>query len=325
LDHSLANRAFRTCDAWCVYDVYKRGYEAFIWRSSDTCWKPVSSGLCIGGNPSHRESMTDYIDNTLCPSTTPEPTEAPTCRTNYEWSEDLMDEHCSVGDTALTYKHYSSIGRAAVPCAGFEDREADLLKSMAMALYKDCSSWCVYDFNSIAEGAWKWHNGNKCWDLKTSGSCHWNYDEDQENTEMLDAIEAIRVTCTSEPTLAPTGCVPYYTWTEDRAAELCSGGTTPDRSFGIQVCTDANSANKQAELEKSLANNMFTKCDSWCTYDYDTLIENALVGSNNHGGYIWRDGDQCWKWVTGWQCFTTSIAEYNYVSMMASETCAGQS
>merc|ERR1719419_41355 len=141
LDHSLANRAFLSCDAWCVYDVYKRGYSAFIWRSSELCWKPVTSGLCLGGSPSHREAITDYIDNTLCASTTPEPTEAPTCRTQYEWSEELMDEHCSVADTALTYKHYSSIGRYAVPCTGFEARETDLLKSLAMKLYVDCSSW----------------------------------------------------------------------------------------------------------------------------------------------------------------------------------------
>merc|ERR1712087_556548 len=112
---------------------------------------------------------------TLCASTTPEPTEAPMCYPKYEWSEDLMDEHCSVADTALTYKHYSSIGRGAVPCTGFESREADLLKSLAMRLYVDCSSVCVYDFNSNAVEAWKWHNGNQCWDLKTWGSCHWNY------------------------------------------------------------------------------------------------------------------------------------------------------
>jgi len=324
LGHSLANRAFLTCDAWCVYDIYKRGHEGFIWRNSSQCWKPVTSGLCIGGNPSHREAITDYIDNTLCESTTPEPTEAPTCRTQYEWSEALMDDHCSVADTALTYKHYTSLGRAAMPCTGFEAREADLLKSLAMKLYGDCSSWCVYDFYSLAVMAWKWKDGANCWELTTWGSCHWNYAEGRNNTEWLDARDAVMVTCTYEPTLAPTGCMPAYTWDADRAVEVCPSIQTADKSFGVQVCTDTNSASKQAELEKSLANRFFSKCDSWCVYDYDTIIDNVIQEGNTYGGFIWRNTDQCWKWVTGYQCFTSSIDEYDEVVVKAGETCAGQ-
>jgi len=322
LDHSLANRAFLSCDAWCVYDVYKRGYEAFIWRSSELCWKPVTSGLCIGGSPSHREAITDYIDNTLCASTTPEPTEAPTCRTQYEWSEDVADEHCTVAETALTYKHYSSIGRAAVPCADVDNNSADLLKSMAMALYKDCSSWCVYDFNSGGSYfAWKWNNVDKCWDQKEWSSCQWNYQTSETNPDWLYAMEAIALACTNEPTVSPTGCMPDYNWNEDRAAEVCPTIQTADKSFGVQVCTDANSASKQAELEKSLANKFFTKCDSWCVYDYDTLMDNVKEDTNNFGGFTWRNGEQCWKWVTCCQCFEGSIGEFEEVSDRAKELC----
>jgi len=321
LDHSLANRVFLSCEAWCVYDIYKRGYEAFLWSGNEQCWKPVTSGLCIGGNPSHQEAMRDYIDNTLCMATTPEPTEAPTCRTQYEWSEALMDGYCSVADTSLTYKHYSSIGRAAEPCASFEARGADLLKSLAMKMYKDCSSWCVYDFNSNAVEAWKWNNGDRCWNLLTSGSCHWNYVENRANTEWLNALDAVEQTCTYEPTLAPTSCIPYYTWDEDRAVEVCPGNNHPGKSFGMQVCTDAGSANKQTELEKSLANRFFNKCDSWCVYDYDTIINNLRTGSNNYGGFVWRSTDECWKWVTSWQCFVASIEDFNEVSVRAGEMC----
>jgi len=322
LDHSLANRVFLSCDAWCVYDIYKRGNEAFIWTSNEKCWKPVNRGLCIGGNPTYHEAIKNYIDNTLCGSTTPEPTETPTCRTQYEWSEARMDDHCSVEDTSLTYKHYSGNGRAAEPCAGFEAREADLLKSLAMKMFKSCSSWCVYDFNSNAVEAWKWNNGDKCWDPTTWGSCHWNYEENRENTEWLDAMDALKVTCTYEPTLAPTSCIPYYTWDADRAVEVCSSNDfIADKSFGIQVCTDAGSAQKQTKLEKSLANRFFDKCDSWCVYDYDTLVDNVRAGSNNHGGFIWRNTDRCWKWVTSWQCFDTSIEEFNAVSVRAGELC----
>jgi len=321
LDHSLANRAFLTCDAWCVYDIYKRGYEGFIWSNLGQCWKPVTTGLCIGGNPSHREAITDYIDNTLCESATSEPTKSPTCRTQYEWSEALMDEHCSEADTAATYKHYSSIGRAAVPCTGFEAREADLLKSMAMKLYVDCSSWCVYDFSSGAGEAWKWNNGAKCWDLKMWGSCHWNYQEGRNNTDWLDAMDAVMLTCRFEPTLAPTGCMPPYTWNEERAAEVCPSIQTADKSFGVVVCTDANSASRQLELEDSLANRFFTKCAAWCVYDYDTIIDNVLQETSNYGGFIWRNNDRCWEWVTSHLCFVGSIDEFVEVSERAEELC----
>merc|ERR1711920_1030579 len=148
LDHSLANRVFPTCESWCVYDIYKIGYEAFIWNNAG-CWKPVTRGLCISKSR-HRMQMTDYIENILCEATTPEPTEAPTCIAQREWSEDLMDNYCSVEDTRLTYKHYSNISRAAVPCSGFEERAGDLLKSLAMRMYAGCSSWCVYDYSSNA-------------------------------------------------------------------------------------------------------------------------------------------------------------------------------
>jgi len=329
LDHSLANRAFLSCEAWCVYDIYKRGYEGFIWRNSDQCWKPVSTGLCIGGNPRFREQMTDYIDNTLCASTTPEPTEAPTCRTQYEWSEDVMDDHCTVAETKVTYKHYSSIGRAAVPCEDVDSNEADLLKSMAMALFNDCSSWCVYDFYARAHDAWKWNNGDKCWDRvlwKDWGSCFWNWQQGDISTEYMAAMEAIALTCTYEPTVSPTDCMPEYTWNEDRAAEVCPSIQTADKSFGVQVCTDANSASKQTELEKSLANQFFTKCDSWCVYDYDTVMDNVQAdpNTNNFGGFIWRNNDKCWKWVTCCLCFDASINEFVEVTESAKEMCVVQ-
>jgi len=194
LDYSLANRAFLTCDSWCVYDVCKRGYEAFIWRNWGECWEPVSIGLCIWGNPHHREQMTEYIDNTLCESSMLEPTEGPTCIAQQEWSEDLMDDYCSVGNTGATYKHYSRIGRAAVPYPGFEEPD-NLLKSLAMRMYEGCSSWCVYDYYSNAQLAWKWSNVGLCWDLMSWGFCHWDYTIQMSQPEWNDAKEAITLMC----------------------------------------------------------------------------------------------------------------------------------
>jgi len=321
LDHSLANRVFLSCEAWCVYDIYKKGYEAFMWRDGTQCYKPVTTGSCM--KQIHREEMTDYIENTLCASTTPEPTEAPTCITQQEWSEELMDDYCSVDATQLTYKHYSSIGRAPQPCAGWEDREADLLKSLAIrSMYVACSSWCVYDYYSDASLAWKWNNGASCWDLKSSGSCHWK--DGANNTEWEDAKNAIKVMCTYSPTSAPSACMPYYTWDEDRAEEICPDAVDADKSYGVEVCTDSNSATKQAQLETSLANRFFAQCASWCVYDYDTVISNTETGSTDNGGFIWRSGTSCWKWVTSGVCFAASIDEFNEVSLLAEDTCAIQ-
>jgi len=99
-------------------------------------------------------------------------TDSPICTEAQEWSEALMDQHCTVEQTKWTYKHYESLGRAAVPCTPYGMYADDLLKSLANELYAQCSAWCVYDFNSKAQGAWQWRNVDKCWNYTTSGYCH---------------------------------------------------------------------------------------------------------------------------------------------------------
>merc|ERR1719320_672601 len=317
LDHSLANRVYRSCDAWCVYDIYKRGYEAFIWKNNNQCYNPVTSGLCIGGNPSHREQMTAYIDDTLCASTTPEPTEAPTCYEQQEWSDELMDEYCSVEDSGFTYKHNSSVGRYPEACSGWEDRQDDLLKSLAMKLYDGCSSWCVYDFYSDAILAWKWKNSALCWDLKTSGSCHWNTANGVNETAWEEAKQTVRYTCTVSPTQSPTDCMPVYVWNQARSEELCPTAVTANKTYGVQACDGTY----QTFLEASLAARMYSKCTSWCVYDYDMILLTVVSGKDGYGGWIWRDGLSCWKWVTDSQCFEASIDEYNEVLEYAANDC----
>jgi len=196
----LANRVFLSCEAWCVYDITKSGYEAFIWRSWSKCWKPATTGLCINGKPSHRVKMTDYIENTLCESTTPEPTDL--------------------------------------------------------------------------------------------------------------------------PTLWPTDYMPIYEWTEERAEELCPSTMdyfAASKSYEVQVCDDANSVTKQASLEVSLANKFYQKCSSWCVYDFDTLVNNIQTSSLNYGGFMWKD--TCYKWVTGFQCFSTHFNQAIEVFVRAQDLC----
>jgi len=235
-----------------------------------------------------------------------------------------MDLQCEIAETDHTYKHYESVGRASVPCAGHEAFEEDLLKSLAMDLQLDCSSWCVYDYYSYAVLAWKWDNGNKCWDLKTWGSCHWDYTNNVNNTEWEDAKEKISIACTQSPTQSPTSCMPFYTWDNDRSEELCNDYGVTDKSYGVSVCSDANSVGKQQQLDDSLANNFFTLCTSWCVYDYDTLLNNVRTGSSDHGGFIWKSADTCWQWVEAWTCFGTSLWEYDEIMAFAGGLCAAQ-
>jgi len=112
----------------------------------------------------------------------------PQCTGALEWSEALMDQYCTVEQTKHTYKHYESVGRAAVPCDGFGDHTDDLLKSLANKLFTQCSAWCVYDFNSKGQVAWQWRNNEKCWNYTTSGFCH-------GITEMVTAKAALLDFC----------------------------------------------------------------------------------------------------------------------------------
>jgi len=233
-----------------------------------------------------------------------------------------MDEYCSVADTALTYKHYSSISRAATPCLGLENRESDLLKSLAMRMFPDCSSWCIYDYYSNGRMAWKWSYSRLCWDLKSWGSCHWNYALKQNQTDWENAMDSIKLMCTYSPTLSPTDCLPTYTWDKTRADELCPSTMDyfpANKSYGVEVCDDANSVAKQDNLELSLANKFFTTCSSYCVYDYETVVNNVRTDSNDYGGFIWKQ--TCYKWVTGFLCFSNALSQFVEVSLRAKDLC----
>jgi len=319
LDRSLANRMFMSCDAWCVYDIFSNAREAFIWKNATDlkCWLPVTEGSCFKAKD--HKLMIDYVENILGESDTPEPTYQPTCIPQREWSEELMDEYCTVAATVDTYKHYESLNRRPVPCKGLEDREADLLKSLAMQMYDSCSAWCVYDFYSNAIEAWLWKNELKCWQLHKKNSCIWNWGKNEKNPDWDDAKEKMNLMCTYSPTIAPTDCMPYYSWNKERAEELCPKPMNADKSYGVFVCNDANSAKRQEQLEKSLANKFYQKCESSCVYDYDTLIYNVQQDELKEGGFIWKAN--CWKWVTGWDCFSKHRAEFVSSMHIAAETC----
>jgi len=324
LDRSLANRMFLSCEAWCVYDIYSKGQEAFMWKNTDQCYRPVTAGTCIT-TKKDLNVMTDYVENVLCESYTPEPTVMPTCFPQQEWSEALMDEYCTVAATLKTFKHYGN--RAAVPCVGYEDYANDLLKSLAMKMYSSCSSWCVYDYSTNAEIAWQWKNNAQCWDRKTWGTCHWDYTNKVNSTEWEYAKTLVKQFCTYPPTAAPTNCISTYEWTQERAEELCTAGEYgyADKGYGAVVCIDPASSTQQAQLNATLANGFYTACGSWCIYDFETLTNNVKSGSSDTGGFKWNNANSCWKWVTDANaCFTVFTDEFESAQDYAQDFCRAQ-
>lgn len=125
-------------------------------------------------------------------------TDAPECIEALEWSEDLMDQYCTVEQTKLTYKHYEAVGRAAVPCTPYGNYADDLLKSLANKLFKQCTAWCVYDFNSKAEGAWEWRNAERCWNYTTNAWCNRLPESFHVKAALLDFCHHCKSTTPSE-------------------------------------------------------------------------------------------------------------------------------
>lgn len=197
LNLSLANQMFSSCKSRCVYDIYSDAYEAFIWIRLDQCWSLVNGGYCIGWNHPEQQQMIGYVENSLCDiGIIPmEPSASPACLLDQDWSENLMDDYCTVDETGKTYKHYASVGRAAVPCSGEEDKEDDLRKSLAMKMFGSCASWCVYDYVSKATLAWRWKDHNRCWTQTSSGRCHFDYHNGLTHSEWNYAKDSVEAVC----------------------------------------------------------------------------------------------------------------------------------
>jgi hypothetical protein len=324
LDRSLANKMFLSCDAWCVYDIFTGAKEAFEWKNGkkQQCWLPVTKDFCFVDKKADQETMQHYIENILAESESPEPTYQPTCTPQREWSEKLMDRLCTVVATKATYKHHESVSRRPVPCKGSEDREADLLKSLAMQMYRQCSDWCVYDYYSNAIEAWKWSGKNLCWQLTRKGICFWK--SGASNPDWDYAKGRMKYMCTYSPTMAPTDCLPYYAWNQERAEDLCPNESygKANKSYGVSVCEDRKSVTRQTQLEKSLANKFYRGCTAWCVYDYDTLINNVQKDLTDRGGFKWRK--TCWRWVDDdYLCFEKDD-NLRLTGLFASETCAAK-
>jgi len=260
--------------------------------------------------PTHTPSLNPSDVPTYNPTLIPtfHPSEAPTCvEVEHNWNEEIAEQRCSADETGKTMK-----GVDAIVCSGYRQYyQRRLNYSLANQAYTHCSAWCVYDTHTDGYGdpsehddAFIWRNPINCWEPVRKGLCIDGNTHDRDSM----AVYIEKTLCTS--------CLPLYTWSEDRAEEICPDIIYAKKDYGVKVCDDPNSSTKQASLDKSLANRFFTHCKAWCVYDYDTIMNNR---NPSLGGFVWKKS--CWKWVTGYDCFTKHSNEFSAVSLRAANLC----
>jgi len=312
-NRSLANRMFLSCSAKCLYDIENEGV-VYQWKKD--CWVMQTDWACIRNHVSEYEWAMMYLRESICAIPTPAPVIVPCVEREQDWTVEIADQICPADAMGVTKK-----GVDAIVCTGYDDFQYRLDHSLANRAFLTCDSWCVYDIYKKGYEAFIWKSAGTCYIPVSKGLCIWTKSHHRE--QMTDYIENILCESTTpEPTEAPTyHCLPLYTWDEDRAEELCPSleDLVPDRSFGAAVCDDDTSLTKQANLEKSLANDFSIQCSSWCVYDYDTIMNNIKNDSAEYGGFIWKN--TCWKWVTDWACFTSHLYEFDAVSLRALDQC----
>jgi len=169
LNYSLANRAFLSCSAWCLYNAHTDGYfsdrfDAFIWRNPSNCWEPTRTGLCVDGNTEERDKIVKYI-NTFCWA----------CIPSYTWDADRAKEICP--NIVSANKSYG-VEVCDDPISSSKQNSLD--KSLANKFFAHCSAWCVYDFDTIMSNGcsyggfvwkqtcWKWVTGWDCFGKHSS-------------------------------------------------------------------------------------------------------------------------------------------------------------
>merc|ERR1719285_398364 len=91
----------------------------------------------------------------------------------------------------------------------------------------------------------------------------------------------------SPTTPSPTFCTDYAHWSKETEDATCPEGTwgSTNRGYGSMIACELE---YQLRLEESQANQMYSKCTSWCIYDFNS------VRINEWGGFIWRN-EGCWE------------------------------
>jgi len=309
-NRTLANHMFMSCISKCLYDIENIGV-VYQWKGD--CWEMQTEWACFDTHIKDYEWAMNYLDE-ICPIATRRPVITPCVEREKKWTDEIAEKICTSEAMGVTKK-----GIDAIVCAGSEKYQSRLAYSLANRAFLSCDAWCVYDIFTKGEEAFIWRSEGDCYKPVTKGLCILGNPLHRKLLREYIENNLCESTTTISPTLSPTDCLPTRTWDEDRAKEICPRKVRADKSYGVKVCNDAGSLTKQSSLEKSLANNFFYKCKSWCVYDYDTIMNNIRSDSANNGGFIWKN--TCWKWVTGWTCFTTNKLEFKEVSSRALDQC----
>jgi len=117
-------------------------------------------------NPSPNPTDNPSPNPTENPSPNPT-TPAPTCIPYMSWNENYATEACPQGTWGGTNKGYGTM----IACD--QSYQTELEESAANELYKSCSSWCIFDFQSLLSEtrlAYIWKKKG-CWQAVTKWSC----------------------------------------------------------------------------------------------------------------------------------------------------------
>lgn len=177
LNLSLANRLWPECTSRCVNNINDKD-QVFRWNKNNECWRIMWWGVCIESEDF--AIMGDYIENKLCPD----------CEPYNEWSVTRADEICTADDESKRY--------GVALCPNSEGEQEKLEASLANRLFQDCSSVCVYDYDTLKNniltgstdyGGYFWKPAVSCWKWKTGGKCFGKFlDEFDEATILAENI-----------------------------------------------------------------------------------------------------------------------------------------
>jgi len=206
------------------------------------------------------------------------------------WDENTEEEallNCMDG----TGKQDKSL--TAIMCSNQEQYQHSLNLSLANRLYRNCDSRCVYNLHGDVDDvkAFLWNDAYQCWRPKSDGLCFTNFEDDYEHMKMY--VE--KILCPIWP-IWP--CIPrVQVWDQEAASaalEKCVDGTgKSDKSLSATMCQQQY----QHSLNLSLANRLWSACDSRCVYNIDATDIVA---------FLWNNDYQCWRPKSDGLCITSN-------------------
>jgi len=168
---AVANQLWRSCNSWCLYDLYSNGDNAFKWNPEEGCYSMTTSFMCFEDD--ERDYVLDNKMNMLCQ---PEPYDACApvdldndCQIVWDanpvqnpWTYNrLISCHCP-NELFWGFRDWGA--STAVLCEdeghGLENR---LYLALANHAWYKCVSWCIFDVWEPETYVWMWDRKNQCY------------------------------------------------------------------------------------------------------------------------------------------------------------------